>query len=479
MARLTQENALSQNKVWRLAGPNIISNILMVSISFAHLWIVAPFGSEMSAAVVTGGRIHFLLMSAAMALSVATTAIVARAWGAEDTKHASAATTSSLILAMLISLLLGAITFFFAEQIIGFFKLDPVSNTLAIAYVKPAAILNVLFALVLTTATAFRAIGDVVRPLQYSAFATAIGIAGSYIFMHGSLGLPKLGIAGIPWGTAAGQACVLLWFSVWWLLKKYRLVPVGSALFDMRILKNLIVIGAPAALEQVIIQTSFVLFMVLVADYGTNAFAAYGIGITILSICIVVGMGFGAASAALSGQNLGARNPEAARANGWLSMKMATISMSIIAVVTLIFREPLAALLSIDPDVQQYTANFIIILAIIQPLMAIEFAIGSALRGCGETRFPLFVTFTGVIVGRFSFGYMVILLDGPVEAMYAVIIADYAIKALMLVLRFRSDRWLKSSDHAPLPVQSVAGFVRTSVRSYFGKRTDKNDNLSN
>lgn len=451
----------------------------MVSISFAHLWIVAPFGPEMSAAVVTGGRIHFLLMSAAMALSVATTAIVARAWGAKDTNHASAATTSSLVLAMLISFLLGAITFFSAEQIIGFFKLDPVSNELAIAYVKPAAVLNVAFALVLTTATAFRAIGDVVRPLQYSAFATTIGIAGSYALMHGSFGLPELGISGIPWGTAAGQACVLLWFSVWWLMKKYRLTPIKSALFDTQILKKLIVIGAPAALEQVIIQTSFVLFMVLVAGYGTDAFAAYGIGITILSICIVVGMGFGAASAALSGQNLGASDLEAARANGWLSMKMATISMSIIAVITLIFREPLAALLSIDPDVQQYTATFIIILAIIQPLMAIEFAIGSALRGCGETRFPLIVTFTGVIVGRFSFGYIVILLDGPVEAMYAVIIADYAIKALMLVLRFRSDRWLKSSGHAPLPVQSVAGFVRTSVRSYFGKRADKNDTLDN
>lgn len=471
MSGIIKNQTLSQKKVWRLAGPNIVSNILMVSISFAHLWIVAPFGPEMSAAVVTGGRIHFLLMAAAMALSVATTAVVARAWGADDTNQASAATTASLTLAMMISVSLGAITYIGAESIVNFFKLDPLSSKLAVAYIKPAAILNFTFALALTIATAFRAIGDVIRPLEYSAFATIVGIAASYGFMHGSFGLPELGIAGIPWGTALGQVCVVGWFGIRWMQKKYRLVPVTSAFFSAPLLKQMITIGAPAALEQVIIQTSFVLFMVLVADYGTDAFAAYGIGITILSICIVVGMGFGAASAALSGQNLGAKDPEAARANGWLSMKMATVSMSLIAIVTLIFREPLAALLSIDPEVQYYTASFIIILAIVQPLMAIEFAIGSALRGCGETRFPLIVTFTGVIIGRFSVGYLVVTLDGPVEAIYAVIIADYAIKALMLVLRFRSDAWLKETyDHAPLPVQSVAGFVRTSIRSYFGKR---------
>ena len=465
---------LSYKSVWQLAGPNIASNILMVSISFAHLWIAAPFGSEMSAAVVTGGRVHFLLMSASMALSVATTAIVARAWGAEDTAEASEATTSSLTLAVLISLTLGVATYFLAEWIVGLFSLDPVSSKLAVDYVKPTAILNVIFSLALTAATAFRAIGDVVRPLRFTAFATIFGIIGSYFLVHGSFGLPKMGITGIPWGTAFGQLFVVIWFLLRWVFRAYVLVPTTHAIFDLSRLKQLAVIGAPAAMEQVIIQTSFVLFMVLVAGYGTAEFAAYGIGITILSICIVVGMGFGAASATLSGQNLGARDPDAARANGWLAMKMAIASMSVLALLALLFKEELAATLSIDPQVRAYTEYFIVILAIIQPLMAIEFAIGSALRGGGETRFPLLVTFAGIIVGRFSFGFLVLALNGPVEAMYAVIIADYLIKATLLIIRFRSDSWIKDAeDHAPLAVQSVAGFVRAPVRRYFMRRPRK------
>lgn len=461
---------LSYMNVWRLAGPNIFSNILMVSISFAHLWIVAPFGPEASAAVVTGGRVHFLLMAAAMALSVATTAVVARAWGADDKHEASAATTASLTLAIIMSLSLGSITYMLAENIVGLFNLDPVSTALAVGYVKPTAFLNVFFALTLTVSTAFRAIGDVVRPLRYSAVATFLGVAGSYAFVHGSFGLPKMGVAGIPWGTAIGQAAVVGWFILRWLTHSYEIKPVHTAFFETNRLNLLIKIGAPAAIEQVIIQTSFVMFMVLVAGFGTTAFAAYGIGITILSICIVIGMGFGAASATLAGQHLGAQNPDAARANGWLAMKMAIACMTMVAVTTLIFRQPLAAILSIDPQVRSYTEYFIIILALVQPLMAIEFAIGSALRGAGETRYPLFVTFAGIIIGRFSIGYLVILTDGPVEAMYAVIIADYAIKAALLIARFRSDTWYHpNSGHAPLAIQSVAGLVLSPVRRYFNR----------
>ncbi len=468
-------NNLSYRSIWQLAGPNIASNILMVSISFAHLWIIAPFGPEASAAVVTGGRIHFLLMSASMALSVATTAVVARAWGAENLQEASEATTSSLTLAVLISLGLGSVTFLFAEPIVGLFGLDPTTSQLAVDYVKPSAILNIFFALALTVFTAFRAVGDVVRPLRFSAIATIFGTLGSYILVHGSFGLPEMGMAGIPWGTAAGQLFVVLWFGFSWLTRRYVFFPTTHAVFDTVRLKQLARIGMPAAMEQVVLQSSLVLFMILVAGYGTAAFAAYGIGITILSICIVIGMGFGAASAALSGQNLGAQDPEAARTNGWMAMKMAIICMTAVALVTFAFKTQLAAMLSVDPDIRRYTEFFIIVLAIVQPLMAIEFAVGSALRGSGETRYPLIVTFIGVVLVRFGVGFIVILLEGPVEAIYAVIIADYLVKATLLVLRFRSDSWIKDQDnHAPLAVQSLAGLARAPVRNYFSRKSRKN-----
>ena len=469
-------HSLNYKNVWRLAGPNITSNILMVSISFAHLWIVAPFGAAASAAVVTGGRIHFLLMAASMALSIATTAVVARAWGANDHKEASAATSTSLSLAILMALTLGSITYIFAPHIISIFNLGPVASTLALDYVRPASLLNVIFALALTILTSFRAIGDVLRPLAFSAWAAIVAITCSYILVHGSFGLPRLGISGIPYGTAAGQLTVVVWFLIKWTLGKYKLKPVPTAVTDRKRLHQLLHIGAPAALEQILIQSSFLAFLVLIGGYGTAAFAAYGIGIAVLSVCIVVGLGFGTASATLSGQSLGAGNTEAALRNGWMSMRLALVGMTIMATATFLLREPLAAILSIDPEVRAHTEYFIVILAIIQPLMAIEFAIGGALRGGGDTRYPLLVTFFGMIVGRLSVGLGLRMLGAPVEAMYAVILVDYSIKATMLVLRFRSKKWLKSAGkHIPLAVQSVAGISQQPVRVFAKSHPDNAD----
>ncbi len=464
--------AFSYRTVWNLAGPNIISNVLMVSISFAHLWIVAPFGREASAAVVTGGRIHFLLMAAAMALSVATTAVVARAWGGDDREEASAATTSSLVLAVLISLFLGATTFLLAPDIVRLFNLDAHTEELAVAYIRPASLLNIVFALMMTVATAFRAIGDVIRPLRFTAFGTLFSVVGSVFLVHGYMGLPHMGVAGIPWGTAIGQAAIVLWFLVRWFLRSYVLTPQPGEAFNPQRIGLLVGIGTPAALEQILIQVSFLLFMMLLSSYGTAAFAAYGIGITVLSVTIVVGLGFGTASATLAGQRLGAKDAEGAVASGWAATRLAVLGMTLLAILTFCFRGPIAALLSADETVRAHTEFFVLILAIVQPLMAVEFAIGGALRGAGDTRFPLYVTFAGMIVGRLSIGFVIRALGAPVEAMYSVIIADYLIKATLLILRFRKIDWseLETHPHAPLALQSVAGVSRGTVRAFFSKK---------
>lgn len=461
----------SYQTVWRLAGPNIISNILMVSTSFAHLWIVAPYGPEMSAAVVAGGRVHFLLMAAAMALSVATTAVVARAWGADDHQEAAAATSSSLALAIMISILLGGVTFVFAPLIVAMFNLDGKTASLAVQYIQPASLLNIVFALMMTVATAFRAIGNVIRPLWYTAISSVLSILASYILVNGGPGIPAIGIAGIPWGTAFGQAAIVLWFTGFWAAGRYELAPHIRGALESRRVRQLSRIGAPAAIEQILIQMSFLLFMMLVGSYGTAAFAAYGIGITILSITIVVGLGFGTASATLSGQRLGARDHDGAIASGWAAMRLAIIGMTVLAVITFSLRAPLAAMLSSDDAVRAHTEYFIMILALIQPLMAIEFAIGGALRGAGDTRYPLFVTFSGMILGRLSIGVIVQASGGSIEAMYTVIVVDYAIKAGLLLLRYRKLDWrdIEEHPHAPIALQSVAGISRGPVRAFFSK----------
>ena len=79
----------------------------------------------------------------------------------------------------------------------------------------------------------------------------------------------------------------------------------------------------------------------------------------------------------------------------------------------------------------------------ILPMLAVEFCLGGALRGAGDTRFPLLNVIMGLIVVRFGLALVLDRFGFPVGWIYATLVADYAVKNVLLVWRFRSDRWMK------------------------------------
>jgi Na+-driven multidrug efflux pump len=85
---------------------------------------------------------------------------------------------------------------------------------------------------------------------------------------------------------------------------------------------------------------------------------------------------------------------------------------------------------------------FIYVLGAAQPLMAIEYTLGGALRGAGDTRFPLVAILTGLFVFRLGGAALVTQIGhGGVLAVWCCLLADYAVKAGLLVWRFASGRW--------------------------------------
>jgi Na+-driven multidrug efflux pump len=178
-----------------------------------------------------------------------------------------------------------------------------------------------------------------------------------------------------------------------------------------------------------------------VSLYGTAPYAAYGIGVTILAFSFLVGFGFSIAASTLVGQNLGAHDPAGATRSGWRALRLALIVQSAFGLVIVLLAKPLARFMIDDPEVVRLTVVFIYILGSVQPLMAIEYAMGGALRGAGDTRFPLFAVFAGLVGARVTLASLFAWCGLPVEWIFAALIADYIVKAILLTARFRSGRW--------------------------------------
>jgi Na+-driven multidrug efflux pump len=182
----------------------------------------------------------------------------------------------------------------------------------------------------------------------------------------------------------------------------------------------------------------------LVAYYGTEAYAAYGIGVQILSFSFVIGFGFSIAGATLVGQHLGAQNKDQAKRAGWGAMRLSIISMTFFGVLITVFAEPLARYMIDNDEVVRLTVIFIWLLGSMQPLMAIEFSLGGALRGAGDTKTPLAITLTCLLFIRVFLAVIFFLLDARIEIIFSTLVADYIVKGFLYVARFRSDRWMNA-----------------------------------
>ena len=427
--------------ILRLAWPAVIGNLLMSLVGIVGIKIVGSLGTEAVAAVTTGQRIFFISQGVLMALTAGTTAMVARAWGAGDRDEAGRVTRASVVIGAALSVALAIPCIVFADELAGIFKLDPTTLVEAADFIRMMSLFNVAFSLVMVIGSAVRAAGDTITPLWIGALTNVVNVFLLYGLVFGRFGFPAMGVRGAALANGAAFAVgavisIVMWVRGWLVVG----VGHGTSLTRKRI-EQLIRIGFPAGIEQFILQVGFVAFLYIVAFYGTAPYAAYGIGVQLLSLSFVVGFGFSIAASTHVGQRLGANDPDGAAHSGWRAMWLSVAAMIAIGAVIILTAETTAALMIDDPEVIRLTVVFIYILGAVQPLMAIEFALGGALRGAGDTRFPMFTTLIGLVLVRGSVAGVGAYLGVAVEWIYAALVVDYLVKATLLTWRFKQNHW--------------------------------------
>ncbi|MGH0037517.1 MAG: MATE family efflux transporter [Myxococcota bacterium] len=427
--------------IWELAWPAIVGNLLYSTVNLIDTKIVGALGAPAVAALTTGHRIFFVLQAVLMAVTAGTAALVARAWGAGNHDEAARVTGASLVVCLGVALVATIPGVFFARELAGIFRLDEETLGLATTYIRWISVFNVAFAVAFSVGAALRAAGDTMTPLWIGAVTNVVNVFLAYGLVFGRFGFPELGVAGaaIAGGSAFGVGAVIsvaLWIGGGLRIPFHP----GGAVSGSRI-RQLLHIGYPAGLEQGAFQGGFIAFLWIVALYGTEPYAAYGIGVTILSFSFVVGFGFSIAASTLVGQHLGAGDPQGAARSGWRAVRMAMLAMALLGISIVLGSHWIASMLIEDAEVIRLTVVFIYILGAVQPLMAIEFTLGGALRGAGDTRFPMITVMTGLLGVRITIASAFTWLGLSVEWVYAALIFDYIVKSTMLTLRFRSGRW--------------------------------------
>ena len=304
-ARMTEGPV--ENTLLRMAGSMLIGIISIVLFNVVDTFYIGQLGTIELASISFTFPVTMLVISLAMGLSIGTSAIVSRAIGAGNHQHVQRLTTDCLALAMALVALV---------SLVGYLTIDPIfqllgANTEQLGYIHQyMGIWYLGMGLVVIPMvgnSAIRATGDTKTPSRVMMLAALLNVILDPLLIFGIGPFPRLELQGAAIATLISYSVTFL-FALWVLGRREKMLTRQRPTIIN--LKNswlaLIRLALPAAATNMLAPATAGVLTHLIADYGPQAVAAYGIGTRIESLAMIGVLALSSVLTPFIGQNSGA-----------------------------------------------------------------------------------------------------------------------------------------------------------------------------
>ncbi|HET6574741.1 MAG TPA: MATE family efflux transporter [Fimbriiglobus sp.] len=438
--------ALASASKWRrvlgLALPALAQQLLLLAVQLYDQYLAGLFTAAHTAALNTANYLYWAASSYTVLVSVGATALVARFVGATDYKLANRAAGQALVLAVVCGV---------AAAVAGWFGLDPLVRLLgledeaaryAVAYLRPLAALLPFYVVEIGGIACLVGAGDTRTGLATLAGVVAVNVPLSWTLAHG-----PLGFVGIAWGTGVCHTLGALFVVGVLAVGRYGLrLHLANLVPDAELLVRLLRVSVPAAADSLSTTVGQLWFLSIVNALGNVAASAHGIAIRVEALGYLSGVAFATAAMSLVGQNLGARQPGHAARDAGTALAAGCALMSVMGAVFYAFAPDLMAAFAPETNRTEVIATGVPALRLVafaMPAVAAVIIVTAALRGAGDTRVPVAITWTGFLLVRIPLAYWLtssavgLGLMGAWWAMFA----DLYLRAGLLMARFTSGKW--------------------------------------
>ena len=434
--------------IFHIVWPVFIEVLLGSLFGMVDMMMVGRISEHAAQAVSAVGMTNqpvFLGLSFVQALNVGGTAIIARYYGAKKYKNISLVLKHVMLLAMLGFVLpISVLMIILAPYILTFLGADSSVIEVGSGYFRVIMLGFIFQSFSFTMTAALRGIGETKIPMRNNVIANSLNVLGNAVLIYGLFGFPVLGVTGAAISTALSNVIAMSLNLRYVLSKKSVLYLDLKEKFEFRfeMMKDLIRIGLPTALEQLALRVGIISFLNIVSGLGTNVYAAHQISLNILNLTYSPAQAFGITASTLMGQSLGAKNEQLARMYTRMCQRIGFVIAIGMSLFIFFGSQTLAEFYSTNPEIIQNTMIALTIVAFVQPFQSHQLITSGALRGAGDTVWPLIAIFVGSILIRVSLGYIFVNMIGLglAGAWYAVFI-DQFIRWLIILFRFRSGKW--------------------------------------
>jgi len=380
-----------------LAVPVVLSELGWMAQGVVDNIMVGRIGPVAIGAVALGNAVYYTPCLFGIGLLLGLDTLVSQAYGRRDHDECHRWLAQGVYLACIITpplmIIIVALSFGFTR-----FGVIPEVAILSGSYLRILNWGTLPLLLYGGTRRYLQGVGEVRVITVTYVLANLLNWFGNWVLIYGRFGMPALGVNGSAISTCisrVGMAVALLGFA--WRYERNR----GHPLFQhwagpqLDRLRGLVRLGAPAA-GQIVLEVGAWNLSTFSAGYlSPVALATHAIALNYASVSYMVPLGVSAAAAVSVGHAVGAGDLERARRAGWLALGLGTSFMVMAALAFLVAPKPLLTLYTRDPRVLVVGPSLLAIAAAFQIFDGIQTVSTGALRGLGETRFPMYANLVG------------------------------------------------------------------------------------
>lgn len=408
--RMTDTRDLTEGVIWKklllFFLPIAVGTVFQQLYNAVDAVIVGKFVGTQALAAVGGSPavLTNVIIGFFVALTGGASVVIAQQYGARNHETVARATSTALIFAALLGVLLGAALCMAAPFLLRLLKTPADTLADAVTYLKIYA-LGSPFILIFNMGCGIeRSVGNSRRPLLYSVICCFVNIAADLLFVV----VWHFGVAGVAYATVLteGVSVLLVCRDLLRTKDSYRL-DLHRLSFSPLLLKPMMRIGIPAGAESALYGVSNMILQAGINTLGTVVVASWALSGKLDALYWALINAFGAALTSFVGQNYGAGKRERIRATTKTGFIMALGGTVVLSGLIMLLARPLLGLFTDDAEVCAVSYR---IMTYFVPIYftwtAIE-VLSAVLRGVGDALVPVAIIAVGVCALRIVWVYTV------------------------------------------------------------------------
>lgn len=444
--------------LWALAWPIFLEILLQTLLGSVDTVMVSRISDDAVAVVGFATQLFNALNTLFVTIASGAGILIAQRLGSKRAEDARSIAIMAVTVSTAIGLVISAMLYLFPQPIAGMLHLSDELMPLANVYISYVGGGMFLVAMTAAFSSSIRNTGNTRAPMYVGIAINLLHIVLNYLFIFGSFGFPKWGLAGV---TVSDNVCRFLSASLllyMFLFSFGRRIKLPEFLtFKPKLFKEVLKISWPLGVNSSCWVFSQLAIYSFLAILGAKELAARTYMNTLESFCFTLGFAIALAAQIQIAHLYGAARTRDAYKAAYRALFLGEMLVIAFSMLLYSFGRHVLGLFTTDAGIIEMAAPLLALNLILQPGKMLNMALGNSLSAVGDTRYIMITSIAsmGLIATGCSYFFGIHLGWGLI-GIYCSMISDEYARGILSYIRWRNRKYLRKAEASLHPAPSGA-----------------------